>query len=740
MTDQPPRPDRRSQPRQWTIPTPLLVVLGAWLSSLAGIAGSVVITKPQERAELWGPLRWISQHPGPALLVVTAAASLVAWWLGRREQPTTASPPGGSLMGTLTLQRPVPLTRSEATRVRQELLDQVRRTWINSVLDRSLAQVARIELGFAEQPDAVTQPWGTLLRQPGHPDQHLPPGTRLDQLAERFDRHLLVLGAPGAGKTTLLLEYARDLLDQAAHDPAAPIPVVFHLSGWPAEQPPLAEWLVTELGLRYGVSHRLAQNLVERDRLAVLLDGLDEVPRDRRAECVQAVNAFRGVHGGMPLAVCARSREYADLAAKLALSGAVEVQPLDRAQVRRWLAAAGRPLAGLRTILRDREHWLWELLDSPLLLSITALTYQNQPSTSIRGDGSITVLLGAYVDAMLARPRAPLAAAQEQVVYDNADTKRWLAWLAEQMGSESIFYPDWIQPASLPTRSQRWLAVGGLNELLMIGGGVVGGVFGASVGWLAARWRLTLFDKPITVGLSLGLGAVSGVLGPYSGGSMSWFSRHALIRPVEPLRWSWMSLRQSAWKILIALPLYGLLLLRSSTALATLAVGVLGTGLLLAVVMGFSARSDLEPATPFEGIRTARRNTPVGIVFGALVALLLGVVASILTTERMGGLTGGVAWGIFAVGVCMPYLMLEFGLRAGGAAYLRHRLLWKLLRRNGLPKDFLGFLDYADSRALLRRAGGGYLFPHRLLQDYFAGQAEDSSSDMLTHNSISSVK
>jgi predicted NACHT family NTPase len=73
------------------------------------------------------------------------------------------------------------------------------------------------------------------------------------------------LGAPGAGKTTLLLEHARDLLDQADHDPAAPIPVVFHLSGWPAAQPPFADWLVAELGLRYGVSQRLAQTLVERE-------------------------------------------------------------------------------------------------------------------------------------------------------------------------------------------------------------------------------------------------------------------------------------------------------------------------------------------------------------------------------------------------------------------------------------------------------------------------------------------
>jgi hypothetical protein len=381
----------------------------------------VVATKPQERAELWGPLRWISEHPGPALLVVTAAASLVAWRLGRREQPATGSP-GQTLVGALTLQRPVPPPRAEAAQVRRELLDRVRRTWINGVLDRSLAQETRIELGLAEQPDAVAHPWGTLLRQPGHPDQQLPPGTRLAQLAERFDHHLLVLGAPGAGKTTLLLEYARDLLDQADHDPAGPIPVVFHLSGWPAEQPPLADWLVAELGLRYGVSQRLAQALVEQDRLAVLLDGLDEVPPGRRADCMQAVNAFRGAHGGVPLAVCARSREYAELVAKLALSGAVEVQPLDRARVRRWLAAAGRPLAGLRATLRDREHWLWGLLDSPLQLSITALTYQGQPATAIGGDGSVTVLLDAYVGAMLARPRAPLAGAQEQAGYDDADT------------------------------------------------------------------------------------------------------------------------------------------------------------------------------------------------------------------------------------------------------------------------------------------------------------------------------
>jgi hypothetical protein len=44
-------------------------------------------------------------------------------------------------------------------------------------------------------------------------------------------------------------------------------------------------------------------------------------------------------------------------------------------------------------------------------------------------------------------------------------------------------------------------------------------------------------------------------------------------------------------------------------------------------------------------------------------------------------------------------------------------------RRNQLiPHDLIGFLEYADGRILLRRAGGGYLFAHRLLQDHFAAQ------------------
>jgi hypothetical protein len=37
-----------------------------------------------------------------------------------------------------------------------------------------------------------------------------------------------------------------------------------------------------------------------------------------------------------------------------------------------------------------------------------------------------------------------------------------------------------------------------------------------------------------------------------------------------------------------------------------------------------------------------------------------------------------------------------------------------------MPLNYPRFLDYAYDRILLRKVGGGYIFVHRLLQDYFA--------------------
>lgn len=61
------------------------------------------------------------------------------------------------------------------------------------------------------------------------------------------------------------------------------------------------------------------------------------------------------------------------------------------------------------------------------------------------------------------------------------------------------------------------------------------------------------------------------------------------------------------------------------------------------------------------------------------------------------------------------------GLLMGGLASFRHYVVRFLLWRTGaVPWRYVPFLDYATERILLRKVGGGYIFMHRLLLDYFA--------------------
>jgi hypothetical protein len=81
----------------------------------------------------------------------------------------------------------------------------------------------------------------------------------------------------------------------------------------------------------------------------------------------------------------------------------------------------------------------------------------------------------------------------------------------------------------------------------------------------------------------------------------------------------------------------------------------------------------------------------VGLVSGLVLGLVLGLVAGSLTY--------------------------------GGEAVIKHYVL-RLFLRVGEPhlplRGLVRFLDYATDLILLRRVGGGYIFMHRRLLEYFA--------------------
>ena len=60
-----------------------------------------------------------------------------------------------------------------------------------------------------------------------------------------------------------------------------------------------------------------------------------------------------------------------------------------------------------------------------------------------------------------------------------------------------------------------------------------------------------------------------------------------------------------------------------------------------------------------------------------------------------------------------------------GAVVVRHMILRVLLyRQHSTPLNYARFLDYAAERVLLRKVGGGYIFTHRMLMEYFASVPE----------------
>jgi predicted NACHT family NTPase len=99
----------------------------------------------------------------------------------------------------------------------------------------------------------------------------------MNEVFERLNGKLLILGEPGSGKTTTLLELARDLLARAGADEAHPIPVIFNLSSWSENHKPLGDWLVDELSSKYQVPRKVAEQWIAEDALLLLLDGLGAV-------------------------------------------------------------------------------------------------------------------------------------------------------------------------------------------------------------------------------------------------------------------------------------------------------------------------------------------------------------------------------------------------------------------------------------------------------------------------------
>ena len=102
--------------------------------------------------------------------------------------------------------------------------------------------------------------------------------------------------------------------------------------------------------------------------------------------------------------------------------------------------------------------------------------------------------------------------------------------------------------------------------------------------------------------------------------------------------------------------------------------------------------------------------------------------------ELFGVLNNGLGGGLF-IGLFVG--LLGGFMRYGGQSFIQHYALrWVLANNGSFPfsvttdRIFIEFLDAMKDRILLRRVGGGWVFIHRTLLDYFASLHPDAQVEV----------
>jgi hypothetical protein len=108
----------------------------------------------------------------------------------------------------------------------------------------------------------------------------------------------------------------------------------------------------------------------------------------------------------------------------------------------------------------------------------------------------------------------------------------------------------------------------------------------------------------------------------------------------------------------------------------------------------------------------------VGLIGGLGAGLIYAL--SALIAGLGGGLRVGLGRGLGVGLICCLKAGLGAALFAGGAFALRHLVLRLFLWKSGTaPLRYITFLDRARALLFLRQVGGGYVFTHQLLREYF---------------------
>ena len=392
------------------------------------------------------------------------------------------------------------------------------------------------------------------------------------------------------------------------------------------------------------------------------------------------------------------------------------------------------------------------------MLNIMSMAYQSADADSFTDEKQSveirrTQIFAAYVDKMFQRKEAlgPVFPKEKVII--------WLSGLARQMTaqSQSVFFVENLQPSGLDSWKQR-LAYRGIASLVF--GFIFSLLFILVFGWPYTDIDLILgLSTTLAIGLSIrsdssirngiactltfGLlfGLISGAynddwihdlgFGLFLGLIVGLVASVGIgilncIRTVETINWSWKSFLIKSVKILfftIAVMIAGILFLISEFDENPNQLGIMSLsfifmpigGLIIGIIGGFTNRIREDKTRPNQGIILSLKS---GVYAGLMVGLIIGLIVWLITTAKV-GLVAGI------------FIGLIIGLNRGLGDAIKHYVLRLVLWRNGrIPYKFVPFLDYCAKLILLKKVGGGYIFIHRMLLEYFAklGVADGNST------------
>ncbi|MFE1882701.1 NACHT domain-containing protein [Streptomyces diastatochromogenes] len=642
------------------------------------------------------------------------------------------------------------LATSPLDRAADKLAEQVYAWWDEEAGNRGLLSPAPLpvrwqlsEAGVTARVAAATAE-GTRRRFTPLPgatavtEEQLRAGGGLTELFEVYaglaSGRILLVGPEGSGKTAAVVLLLLDALRHRQDEPdpqrraRIPVPVLMSLNGWePQEERPI-DWAVRRLSRRHGHNVR---ELLKAGRIALLLDGFDEVAKEVRADAVAALAA-----APYRVLLVSRTVEALHTPGQAQLGDAValalrSVRPADAADHLLRLPLpdpvpeAWRELT--RRLVEQPNSAVAKALTKPLALSLLRELGPDSGTVEeilgLRGSRAVEDRLLDHAVRAAYTPRPGC----KRPRYSPEQAERTLRYIAGRLTEENTYDLRWWQIPCWGRPRTRALVSWLLTIWIYLGISTFMFMFGTSF-----LTRVTAVGVSVGAGIDLAL-RLRQLNHPQPLQSAGWrdvFPRGAIAAGVATWLGAIVVYGGTRWFLGGPPPVWMCFLITVPFGLGTAMGRGRGATLMGRTMLAPQAPSPYEPReeeflpSPTSESRVidpsdvwrhhVRLRLPLGLMVGAAIGSFWGCVSG-----DLGGLVPGIVVGVMTG--------LGPAVRCGVVCNLAVATSFtavQLSRSEGTPVRLMSFLKDAHERNLLRATGPVYQFRHARLQERLARPAK----------------